>query len=425
MILCSNFHRQPDTLISQETPDSTFKYYKLWKHPGTRRFIEYYDREEPPKIEIQQIPMETPLDRNPKLLMNENFYVSNANAHSVDSVSNNNGRINFTSQNFEDTARDHQQQQHPKFLTYQPIIVENDEITQHKDFSLFSSLPAVATSDFLKIDSSKTIDVIPSDDKSSNTRNQDLKKISDESFLNAYEKEKSDRATAGRSVVSENVLTPMHVGIVLMNEDELAKSAIEAENPTQKDNINHNIVDNHLSSSKDETLTTEEFLPKVGPSNLNNVKTEKDFIPSELLSQKLIQIPLAPPLSFADTVQITNPPKRAVKQSSMAILFNDLFNFDDIISYLTGRNNQQSPQQQQPQYQQYQSNGIGYTNYKQLAPSSSNINAVKKPFYSKYYPSTASVVRQTRMPKYATIPASEYQNYGYSGKWINDHSEMI
>lgn len=359
--------------------------------------------------------MESPLDRNPKLLIN-----SRAHFYTIENALGGGNNINFTAPHFEDAARDQQQQQ--KFLIQQPIIVENDGV-RHKDFSLFSSsLPPVATSDFLKIDSSgsQTIHTtVPNrDDKSSNTRHQDLKKISDESFLNAHEKEKS----AGvRDVVSENVLTPMHVGIVLMNnEDELANSAVVSEeNPTPVEQI----VDNHLSSNsgKDDALT-DEFIPKVGP---HNVKTESDFVPSALLSQKLIQQPIGRPLSFADTVQITNPPKRPVKsQSPMAILFNDLFNFDDIINLLTGRSNQPTAQQQQQlqqqtqQYQQHQSNG--YATYNKLASSSSNINAVKKPFYTKYlYPSTASaVVRQTRMPKYATIPASEYQKFGFSGKWI-------
>lgn len=374
--------------------------------------------------------MESPLDRNPTLLINGNshYYVTAA-ADSDNALSGGNN-VDFTAHHFEEAARGDDRQQQQRFSIQQPIIVENDGIARHKDFSLFSSsLPPAAasapTSDFLKIDSgSKTI--VPSrDDKSSNTRNQDLKKISDESFLNAYEKEKSSS-----SRVSENVLTPMHVGIVLMNDGELANSA-PAENPTPVVPID----DNHLTGSSADDAHADEFIPKVG--GVHSVKTENDFVPSVLLSQKLIQAPLGRPLSFADTVQITNPPKRTVKaQSPMAFLFNDLsqignlFNFDDIINLLTGRNSQplsQQPQQplQQPQvqqtqqYQQYQSNGIGYTaNYNKLASSSSNINAVKKPFYTKYlYPSTAASVRHTRMPKYATIPASEYQKFGFSGKW--------
>lgn len=364
-------------MISQESNHTNFNYYKVSptsKDPiigGTRKFIEYYNRED-------QESDDKPLNRKPKILLNENseFYATNEN---------------------EVDARDQQQ----------PFIIienNNDEIATH---------PNDFTSEFLNIDS-KTIHIMPND-KSLNSRNQDSsQKIhsADESFLNTLEtleKEKKikQQAAAVRSVIPEKFLTPVHVGIVLMNENELTN------NPTKKSQ--------HFSSPQQQQPSSE-FMPVVGVDMRKNVENSQ-FIPSELMSQTMLPSMLmgnpisegkfAPkrPVNFVDTVQLTNPPKRAYKQSPTSFFlneFNSLFNFDEILSLLTGKKTQPQPQQQQqPQ---------SYSNFNKLSPSSSNINAIKKPLHSKYFTSTSGAIRPNRMPKYMTIPLAEYQNQDYNGK---------
>jgi hypothetical protein len=375
-LIFNHFNRWPETLISQESNNHTnFNYYKVLptsKDPiigGTRKFIEYYTREDQGGNDI-------PLNRKPKILINENpeFYTTNENEVGSSTV-----------------ARDH------KKLPI--IIVESNNNDEHKDFTLTSS----STSDFLNIDS-KTIHITPNDKilNSRNIVNQD------ESFLNTLEsfsgeKDKSKKmANVVRSVIPEKFLTPVHVGIVLMNENEVAN--LPRKNPT-KQQQQHFTLKSH-----------EPFMPVVGVDTLRKNNNENSaFIPSELMSQTVLPTMLMGnpitiatggkrPANFIDSISLTNPPKTQQKQSTATSFLSELFNFDEIINLLTGKKStqQQSTQNQQQQQQQQQQN------YNKISPSSSNINAIKKPLHSKYFP---SLNRPNRMPKYMTIPLAEYQKH--------------